>query len=112
MDDPPGMTDDDAVKLAAGVRAAMEGWTQKDLAEATGIPQGRISAILSNYRGEKVSLSEMGRIEDAVGLPRGYILGFAGLVTAEGAKRGEAAAAVAARARSPRSAAPKRSRRT
>lgn len=114
MDEPSAMPDDYSVKLAEAVAAAMEGWTQTELAKATGIPQPRLSSIKNNYRGEQVTLSEAMRIEDAVGLPRGYILGFAGLATPEGAKRGAAAAALVAesvRAKSPRSAAPKRSRR-
>lgn len=111
MDETRKPTETDPVMLAAGVKAAMEGWTQVALSEATGIPQGRISAIVNNYRDEKPTLNEMTRIEDAVGLPRGYILGFAGVVTAEGAQRGVEAAAAYARAASPKSDAPKRSRR-
>lgn len=74
--------------LAKAVVAAMNGWTQERLEEATGIPQSRISAIRRNYRNERVTLDEAHRIERAIGLPLGFILGFAGVITPEGAKRG------------------------
>jgi plasmid maintenance system antidote protein VapI len=98
--------DSDPVALGRAVAAAMVGWTQKGLAEATGIPQGRISAIVNNYRGERVTLEEALRIEEAVGLPRGFILGFAGFVSARGARRGAEAAARAAKRGGPTSSAP------
>lgn len=92
--------------LGRAVVAAMDGWTQKALEAATGIPQSRISTIRRGYRGERPTLDEIIRIEDAVGLPRGYILGFAGAVTAAGAKRGAEAAARAARSDGTTSLAP------
>jgi transcriptional regulator with XRE-family HTH domain len=106
MDRTPAEAHDAPMALGRAVAAAMHGWTQKALAEASGIPQGRISAIVNNYRGERVSMDEAVRIEAAVGLPRGFILGYAGIVTAAGAKRGAEAAARAARAGGSRSAPP------
>lgn len=105
--------DDDAdvahgvdVRLCQAVVAAMNGWTQKALEAATGIPQSRISSIRRNYRGERPTLDEIVKIERAVGLPIGFILAFAGLATVEGARRGTQASARAAKATKPRSAGP------
>lgn len=77
--------------LAAVMRAM--GWTQVRLSEASGVPQGRISAISRNYRGERPTHDEILAIETALGLPPGYVYGVVGLATAEGVKRGAAAAA-------------------
>lgn len=81
--------------LGRAVKATYEvmGWTQIRLADATGIRQGRISAICSNYRGEQPTYDEIRAIESALGLPLGYFYGFVGLATAEGAQRGAEAAA-------------------
>lgn len=106
MDSGGRSADIDPVRLGLAVAAAMDGWTQKALAQATAIPQGRISAIIHNYRGERVTMEEAVRIETAVGLPRGFILGYAGIVSAAGAKRGAEAAARAARRAKPRSSGP------
>lgn len=108
LDDPRSDQQIDGVRLGEAVAAALaaQGSTQKAAAEKSGIPQGRISAIIRNYRGEKVTMEEAVRIEAALDLPRGFILGFAGVVTHAGARRGEEAAARAARRGGPKSGPP------
>lgn len=87
----------EGVALGRAIAAALAATntTQKRAAELSGIPQGRISAIISNYRGERATIDEIVKLEEAVGLPRGYVLAFAGIVTPSGARRGAAAAAAA-----------------
>lgn len=88
----------EGVALGRAIAAALaaQDMTQKRASELSGIPQGRISAIISNYRGERATIDEIVRLEDALDLPHGYVLALAGVVTVEGAKRGAAAAAKAA----------------
>ncbi len=83
------------MQLGNAVRAAREakGWSQKRLEAETGIPQPRLSHIETGYRNEKATLEIMMKIESAMGLQRGWILGFAGVVTPEGAERGARQAA-------------------
>jgi hypothetical protein len=97
----------DPMRLGAAVKLAMGDWTQVALRDATGIPQGRISNIINHSRGEKPTLEETVKIEDALGLPRGFILAVAGIVTVEGATRGAEVAARAARAARRKSGGPR-----
>jgi predicted XRE-type DNA-binding protein len=94
MDGLVGGAQSESVALGRAIAAALAATntTQKRAAELTGIPQGRISAIISNYRGERATIDEIVKLEEALGLPRGYVLAFAGIVTPMGAKRGAAAA--------------------
>lgn len=94
---------DALVRLANALAAAMEGDTQTRVAAVTGIDQGRLSRIMRFERNESPTLDELARIEDARGLPRGYILTLAGFVSVEGARAGERAAKAAARTRTGRS---------
>lgn len=83
--------------VSEALRAAMVGHTQLAVSAATGIDQGRLSRIMRHDRGESPSLSELIRIERALGLPAGYILAAAGLVSVEGAQRGVEVAGRASR---------------
>lgn len=83
------------MRVANALTAAMSGHTQKAVAASTGIDQGRISRIMRHDRGESPTLDEIARIEAAIGVPPGYVLTLAGLVTVEGARLGARAAKAA-----------------
>lgn len=83
--------------VAAAIQAA--GMTQVAIEDATGIDQGRLSKIVRGVDNRKPTLEELRKIEAACGLPHGYILGFAGMVTVAGVRRGAEAAAKLGRAR-------------
>lgn len=84
---------------AVGAAIVAADLTQIAVATATGIDQGRISKMIRGADNRRPTLDELRKIEAACGHPFGYILGFAGLISPEGALRGAKAAAAADRAK-------------
>lgn len=76
------------MRVRAALNEATRGWTQTRLAAATGYSQGQISRWLTGARNASPNLDQIATIEDAIGKPRGFVLGAAGYATPAGAKEG------------------------
>lgn len=89
---------DERVELTTAILAAWKAseLTQTQLQEKTGINQGRLSKMLRGD-GAWPTIGNVMRLEEAFGLPKGFLLGAAGLATAAGVAEGESAARVAHR---------------
>jgi hypothetical protein len=79
--------DAEPLALKEAVAFATRRFTQKRIEALTGIDQGRLSKIMNPIRPERPTLSEIARLEDAVGRRRGYILTLAGYVSNDGSRQ-------------------------
>lgn len=79
VDDEGDMAQRSSVALGAAVSAALGDGLQRDLAAKVGEHPSKINRLIKGTHGD-VTLDFVGRLEDALELPRGHLLRAAGFV--------------------------------